>query len=139
MSTGAIVAASALASSRSADPGPAISSGIRSSIALNELLIAPLEWEEHQQPHDYFRYTRYGLEHLLRCAGFTSIEITPVGGIFRLVGRRLLNAIQFLPLILKIILFLPLAVPGVLMPLLDPLDTRRNFTLGYICSARKES
>src|SRR5581483_10923758 len=22
------------------------------------LLIAPLEWEEHQQPHDYFRYTR---------------------------------------------------------------------------------
>ena len=25
------------------------------------LLIAPLEWEEHQQPHDYYRYTRYGL------------------------------------------------------------------------------
>ena len=34
------------------------------------LLIAPHEWEEHQQPHDYYRYTRYGLEYLLRQAGF---------------------------------------------------------------------
>jgi SAM-dependent methyltransferase len=103
------------------------------------LLIAPHEWEEHQQPHDYFRYTRYGLQYLLERAGFSGIEILPVGGIFRLVGRRLLNAIQFLPWPLAILLFFPLAVPGVLLPLLDPLDTRRNFTLGYICYARKES
>ncbi|HXP87165.1 MAG TPA: class I SAM-dependent methyltransferase [Bryobacteraceae bacterium] len=103
------------------------------------LLIAPQEWEEHQQPHDYFRYTRYGLQYLLQRAGFSGIDIRPVGGIFRLVGRRLLNAIQFLPLPLAIVLFLPLAVPGVLLPLLDILDTRRNFTLGYICYAHKES
>ena len=103
------------------------------------LLIAPHEWEEHQQPHDYFRYTRYGLEFLLRRAGFSGIAIQPVGGIFRLLGRRLLNAIQFLPFPLAIVLFLPLGVPGLLLPLLDPLDARQNFTLGYICYARKES
>ena len=28
--------------------------------------ITPHEWEEHQQPHDYFRYTRYGIDYLLR-------------------------------------------------------------------------
>lgn len=103
------------------------------------LLIAPHEWEEHQQPHDYFRYTRYGLEYLLKRASFCEIDIQPAGGIFRLLGRRMLNAIQFLPLPLAILLFLPLAVPGVLLPLLDPLDSRRNFTLGYICYARKAS
>jgi SAM-dependent methyltransferase len=103
------------------------------------LLIAPHEWEEHQQPHDYFRYTRYGLQYLLQRAGFSGIDIRPVGGIFRLLGRRLLNAIQVLPLPLAILLFVPLAVPGLLMPLLDSLDRRRNFTLGYICYARKES
>ena len=103
------------------------------------LLIAPHEWEEHQQPHDYFRYTRFGLDYLLRRAGFGAIEIRPVGGIFRLVGRRLLNTIQFLPLPLAVLLFLPLAIPGFLLPLLDFLDQRRNFTLGYICYARKGS
>lgn len=103
------------------------------------LLIAPHEWEEHQQPHDYFRYTRYGLELLLRRAGFSGIEIRPVGGFFRLLSRRLLNALQFFPgplIVPAAVFFVP---PALLLPLLEPLDRRRNFTLGYICSARKSS
>ena len=101
------------------------------------LLIAPHEWEEHQQPHDYYRYTRYGLDHLLRTAGFTEMDIQPVGGFFRLLSRRLMNALQFFPgplMILAAIFFVP---PALVLPLLEPLDKRRNFTLGYICSARK--
>src|SRR5581483_1170313 len=61
------------------------------------LLVAPLEWEEHQQPHDYGRFTRYALNRLLKQAGFSEIAIQPVGGIFRLISRRLLNALQFFP------------------------------------------
>ena len=49
------------------------------------LLITPMEWEEHQQPHDYFRYTQFGLEHLTRSAGFVDIRIEAVGGFFRLL------------------------------------------------------
>jgi SAM-dependent methyltransferase len=103
------------------------------------LLIVPHEWEEHQQPHDYFRFTRYGLEHLLRGAGFCSFEIQPVGGFFRLLSRRLFNALQFFPgplMILAAIFFVP---PALLLPLLEPLDRRQNFTLGYICFVRKSS
>ena len=59
------------------------------------LLAAPHEWEVHQAPHDYFRYTRYGLQYLLEKAGFEPIEIRAVGGYFRLVARRLLNGLQF--------------------------------------------
>jgi SAM-dependent methyltransferase len=101
------------------------------------LLIAPHEWEEHQQPHDYYRYTRYGLDYLLRQSGFEAIEIRPVGGFFRLLSRRLFNALQFFPgplMILAAIFFVP---PALALPLLDPLDRRQNFTLGYICFAHK--
>lgn len=101
------------------------------------LLAAPHQWEEHQQPHDYYRYTRYGLEHLLRRAGFTDIAVRPVGGFFRLLSRRLLNALQFFPGPLMLVAAPFFAPPALLLPLLDPLDRKRHFTLGYICSARK--
>jgi len=101
------------------------------------LIIAPHEWEEHQQPHDYFRYTRYGLRYLLERAGFHHIQVEPVGGFFRLLSRRLWNALQFFPGPLALVAALFFAPPALLLPLLDPLDKKRNFTLGYICSARK--
>lgn len=101
------------------------------------LLITPMEWEEHQQPHDYFRYTQFGLEHLTRSAGFVDIRIEAVGGFFRLLARRLMNSVQFFPgilAILPVIAFGPLALT---LPFLDTLDKKRSFTLGHICFARK--
>lgn len=103
------------------------------------LLIAPHEWEEHQQPHDYYRYTRYGLEYLLRQAGMIEISISPVGGFFRLLSRRMLNALQFFPGPSLFVAAFFLVPPALILPLFEPLDRRRNFTLGYICSARKPS
>jgi SAM-dependent methyltransferase len=38
-------------------------------------LTAPLFYAEHERPYDYFRYTRYGLRHLLEGAGFAVEEI----------------------------------------------------------------
>jgi SAM-dependent methyltransferase len=103
------------------------------------LLVAPLQWEEHQQPHDYGRFTRFALDRLLRQGGFTDISIQPVGGIFRLISRRLLNALQFFPGPLMLVAAVFFAPPALVLPLLDPLDRDRSFTLGYICSARKPS
>jgi SAM-dependent methyltransferase len=103
------------------------------------LLIVPHEWEEHQTPHDYFRYTRYGAAYLLRQAGFAEIAIEPVGGFFRLLSRRLLNALQFF----RGPLFVPAALvfvpPALLLAAFDSIDKQRNFTLGYICTAQKPS
>lgn len=96
------------------------------------LLVAPLEWEVHQAPHDYYRYTRHGLDYLLREAGLEVQEMTAAGGLFRLLSRRLLNAGQLAPWLLP--LFGPLAL---ILPLLDGLDRRRDFTLGYRCIAHK--
>jgi SAM-dependent methyltransferase len=107
------------------------------------LLVAPHEWEVHQAPHDYFRYTRHGLYLLLTRAGFTNIHITPAGGYFRLLARRLLNGLQFFTGGVRWFFFLPAAallVPAALiLPLFEPLDRNNNFTLGYICLANRSS
>ncbi|MFM2124505.1 MAG: hypothetical protein RL328_956 [Acidobacteriota bacterium] len=101
------------------------------------LIVAPHEWEEHQQPHDYFRFTRYGLQHLLERAGFHDIHIEPVGGFFRLLSRRLFNALQFFPGPLALVAAIFFVPPALILPLLDRLDSKRNFTLGFVCTARK--
>ena len=107
------------------------------------LIAAPHEWEVHQAPHDYFRYTRYGLAYLLKYAGFEPVEIRPAGGYFRLLARRLLNGLQFFTGGIRWLLFVPAALflipPALILPLLDPLDRDRNFTLGYVCTARKRA
>jgi SAM-dependent methyltransferase len=105
------------------------------------LLVVPFEWEVHQEPHDYFRFTNYGLEYLIKGGGFGQIEIRPVGGYFRLLSRRLLNGIRLCMSGPRWILF-PAAVlflgpPAIVTPWFDCLDKKQAFTLGYICVARK--
>ncbi len=101
------------------------------------LLVVPQDWEVHQAPHDYFRYTRYGIDYLLERAGFRVATIEPVGGWFRLMSRRLLNGLQFFPGPLLLVAGVFLAPLSLLLPAFDWLDRERNFTLGYICIAEK--
>jgi SAM-dependent methyltransferase len=106
------------------------------------LIAAPHEWEVHQAPHDYFRYTRYGLAFLLETAGFEVIDLRPAGGYFRLLARRLLNGLQFFTGGVRWVLFVPAAIllvpPALVLPWLDFLDKDKNFTVGYLCTARKQ-
>ncbi|MBM3787805.1 MAG: class I SAM-dependent methyltransferase [Acidobacteria bacterium] len=96
------------------------------------LLIVPHEWEVHQPPNDYFRFTRYGVAHLARQAGFEVVRCDAAGGYFRLVSRRLLGGGQFFPMPLSLLWLAAVAIPALLLPLLDGLDKDKNFTLGYI-------
>lgn len=41
---------------------------------------APLFWHLHEEPRDFFRYTRHGLRYLFEQAGFEVVEITPMAG-----------------------------------------------------------
>jgi len=43
-------------------------------------VVAPLVRRQHQHPHDYFRYTEFGLEHLFRKSGFVEIKIAHSNG-----------------------------------------------------------
>jgi SAM-dependent methyltransferase len=52
------------------------------------ILTAPLIWNEHAMPHDYYRFTRYGLDYLFRKAGFEVVEVRPMAGYFVTAGAR---------------------------------------------------
>jgi hypothetical protein len=97
--------------------------------------------ELHEEPYDFFRYTRHGLASLARDAGFAEVEVEPLGGYFtalgvlatgcglsigvraepRDAGRRVLAA----------------AFRGIgrALPALDGLDRRRALPVGWGCRA----
>ena len=52
------------------------------------ILTAPHIWNVHEAPHDYFRYTPYGLRHLFEKAGFEVVEIRPMAGYFVTAAAR---------------------------------------------------
>jgi SAM-dependent methyltransferase len=55
-------------------------------------LSVPLVWELHEMPHDYFRYTSSGIEHLLEATGFVPGEITPRNDCFTTIAQLMRNA-----------------------------------------------
>lgn len=58
------------------------------------ILSAPLYWPPHEQPHDYFRFTEFGLSHLLTKAGYEEIQITPNGGKWAVFGQVLIHTLM---------------------------------------------
>lgn len=59
-------------------------------------VFAPHVREEHQLPYDYFRYTRYGLQHLFEKAGFEVEQVAPASGIFDVLSKTTTLALDFL-------------------------------------------
>ena len=46
------------------------------------ILGVPWMWWIHEAPHDYFRYTPYGLKYLLEKAGFKDVQVESTTGFF---------------------------------------------------------
>lgn len=40
----------------------------------------PLFWHLHEEPHDFYRFTKYGLKYLFEKNGFDIVEIKPLAG-----------------------------------------------------------
>lgn len=60
-------------------------------------VFAPHVREEHQPPYDYFRYTRYGLRHLFEKAGFEVQSMSVASGIFDVLSKTTMLALDCLP------------------------------------------
>lgn len=61
------------------------------------LFTAPLFYQEHEQPHDYFRYTKYAWNYLLPKSGLNTEKIEPLEGFFGLCGYFFEVMYYFLP------------------------------------------
>lgn len=114
------------------------------------LLTAPMSWNLHYEPNDYRRYTCYGLWQLLESHGFEIAETRRIGGLFSLIGSRLVDGIAtelyhrltFLPPRVRhgVILLYSIPVSLVFM-LLARLGDRfqRSDAIGWAILARKQS
>jgi SAM-dependent methyltransferase len=58
------------------------------------ILSAPQTWRVHEQPYDFFRYTRFGLRHLLTSSGLDVLSVVPQGGVWHTVGQIVNNAVH---------------------------------------------
>lgn len=56
-------------------------------------LTVPQEWCLHYEPDDYFRFTKYGIRYLLKNNGFEILAIERLGGVFSLIGQRLVDVV----------------------------------------------
>jgi SAM-dependent methyltransferase len=61
-------------------------------------LSTPFYFEEHETPHDYFRYTQFGLRYLIEQAGFQECRIEWLGGYYGTLSHQLNLARHFLSL-----------------------------------------
>ncbi|ASZ12551.1 class I SAM-dependent methyltransferase [Chitinophaga pendula] len=114
------------------------------------ILTAPMYWHHHEEPYDFFRFTRYGMEHLFTKAGFTELQIIPNGGKWALTGQALLNSIRsslygskksLTRKILKagFILFRIKWLINIFYGMLEKYDTDHSSTLNFLVVGKKPS
>lgn len=111
----------------------------------NFILQVPFQWRIHEAPFDYFRFTKYGLEFLLKEAGFKNITVHPSTGFFSSVilkcnyfSLRLIRGPKALKFLVRAFLSVFWFVGQKLAPVLDRLDKQKEAeTQGYWVTATK--
>lgn len=101
-------------------------------------MTVPFMWHVHEAPDDYFRFTRYGLEYLLRASNFVDIEISENTGFWQMwvlkfnyhTARGSLGPLNYL--------WAPLWWLGqMLAPTADRIDWHPQETASYTLAASK--
>ncbi len=107
----------------------------------NIMITVPFIWHVHEEPFDFFRYTNYGLKHLLTKANFKQIEIQAVSGFWvSWVLRFNYNTYRYSNKLGKwiTIILIPIWFIGqIIAPLLDKYDKNNRDTIGYCATAIK--
>ena len=109
------------------------------------LLTVPFVWDEHEQPHDYVRYSSFGLKRLLNAQGFTIIEyrktMTDLRTVFQLINaylyKKTVTPNGYLNLMAALILMAPFNLAGEILGRLLP--SNEDLYLDNVVLARKAS
>jgi SAM-dependent methyltransferase len=101
----------------------------------------PFIWHLHSEPWDYFRFSKYALQHLFEKTGFEIIEINALAGFWTTsatmfcyyIGRFHHGPLRYIPIIPAVGLF----VQGIAY-FLDKLDKAEEWTWMYMVVAKKK-
>jgi SAM-dependent methyltransferase len=101
------------------------------------LLSSPFTWQIHDEPHDYWRFTEYGLRLIVERAGFRVMALRPVNGYagallqsWCLLLMQSSGSLRFL--MRPVVWFLQTVAM-----LIGFLDRNRRMTSNYVLLARK--
>lgn len=94
------------------------------------ILTCPGTWPHHEEPYDFYRYTRFGLEHLLAGAGFRVVELKPQGGTWATIGQMICLEITRWPL-----RFIWVPLVNKLAAFLDKRPARQELALNWFVRA----
>jgi SAM-dependent methyltransferase len=108
-------------------------------------LTVPFVGELHEEPYDFYRYTRYGLRELCERAGFEEVRVEPLTGYFTTVAQVMRNCGLSIGLdgersdLRRRLIAAVFRVVARVMPLLDRFDDRRALPLGWTCRATRRA
>ena len=101
-------------------------------------ITVPFNWHVHEAPYDYFRYTRHGLEYLLKQSGFIDVSIEENSGFWQMwVLKFNYYTARFARGPLKLFLIPLWSVGQILSPIFDKIDPRPQETCSYTAVAKK--
>lgn len=107
----------------------------------NVLISVPHLSRLHEEPHDYFRFTGYGLRHLFERAGFEVLEIRPIGGLLCFLAHQAsmlsMGTTWHIGGLRKLVVGMNKWLLSKPAMSLDRLTTQEKFPLGYLLAARK--
>ena len=102
------------------------------------ILSAPHIWGIHEEPHDYFRFTNFGLQHLAEKAGLTAVKLEAMAGYWVTAGTRLCYYLQqFEKIGMKPVLLPVYALVQVLASVFDRIHRVESDCWNFLLVARK--
>jgi SAM-dependent methyltransferase len=93
------------------------------------VLTVPSVWPAHEMPHDYWRFTRSGLEQLLGEFEFEG-EIEALGGLWSVVGQMAALALSPIRVARELVPFINVASAA-----LDRIGSREDLALAFMVDA----
>jgi SAM-dependent methyltransferase len=107
------------------------------------LLSVPFVWDEHEQPHDYVRYTSFGIKNILSKHGFEIIKLKKTANDFSAIVQMLTAYIfkvtkhnnEYINLFVTVFVISPINIIGLLFSKLLPAN--EDFYLDNVVLARK--
>jgi len=100
----------------------------------------PFIWHLHEEPRDFYRFSKHGLKYLFEKVGFEIVDITALSGFWVTFGQLLVynvyrfnrGPLRFIPIIPLIGLFIQ-----AISYALDKIDKTEQWTWMYMVVARK--
>jgi SAM-dependent methyltransferase len=105
------------------------------------IISTPFLVELHNEPYDYFRYTKYALKLFAEESNFKILELEESGGIFSIIGRQVSKVFillfYWIPVLKYLFIFLNLTLQRVLLFFDKILGVKELFPCEYVLVLEK--